>query len=132
MNVWVLVGRTAWSQLCQLRDWNLKVHPGNGLAVEIVVPCANSLIRNSAVSSLRPFRSEEALGLLQRSRLFFHHRLYGQNAVEAVAVLQKDEYPQHGRYQCRSNARRRECQVEGKDVIQLRRKHRKRERHKEA
>src|ERR1700722_11779943 len=69
---------------------------------------------------------------LQRSRLFLRRRLSSQKSVEAVAVLQKDQNPEHGCYQCRRNACRRKRQMKREDVIKLRRKQRKRERHKEA
>src|SRR4029077_6117973 len=54
---------------------------------------------------------------------WLHSRLRPEDALEAFAVLNEDQYPQYRGHQCRSNARRRKRQVKRKDVVELRRQH---------
>ena len=97
------------------------------------VPGTNPSIRNSAVSRPKTLRSEEALGLpCHEADYSCTQVLRLEGSLKFAAILQKDQDPEHRRYQCRSNARRRKRQMKRKDVVQLRRKHRERERHKEA
>src|SRR6266567_847861 len=49
-------------------------------------------------------------------------RFRAEDALEAFAVLKKDQYPQYRGHQSRSNARRRHRQVEREDVVELRSK----------
>ncbi len=51
-----------------------------------------------------------------------HRRLRGENALEAIAVLKEDQYPQYGGHQSRSNARRGKHQVKRENVVELCRK----------
>src|SRR5437899_5199953 len=55
-----------------------------------------------------------------------------EDALEAFAVLKKDQHPQYGCHQCRSNARRCHRQVKRKDVVELRGKQCQRKWHEKA
>src|SRR5580658_3968421 len=59
-------------------------------------------------------------------------RLRAEDALEALAVLIEDHYPQYTGHQSRRNARRRKRQVKRKDVVELRRQHCQRKWHEVA
>jgi hypothetical protein len=55
------------------------------------------------------------------ANLWLRRRLRAEDALEALAVLKEDQYPQCTGHQSARNARRRERQVKREDVVELRR-----------
>src|SRR5580700_2159644 len=69
--------------------------------------------------------------VLRRSS-WLRRRLRVEDALEAIAVLKEDEYPQYRGHQSRTNGRRRQRQVKRKDVVELRRQYCQGKRHEVA
>src|SRR5271154_2399949 len=66
-------------------------------------------------------RSKARARRLLRRNSWLRGRLRAEDAIEALAVLKEDQYPQYSCHQSRRNARRRKRQVKRKDVVELRR-----------
>src|ERR1700683_1017633 len=80
-----------------------------------------------------PARSKAwATHRLLRRNSWLRRRLRAEDALEALAVLKEDQYPQYRGHQSRRNARRRKRQVKRKDVVELRRQHCERKWHEVA
>src|SRR5271154_867805 len=74
-------------------------------------------------------RSKARARRLLRRNSWLRGRLRAEDAIEALAVLKEDQYPQYRCHQSRRNARRRKRQVKRKDVVEFRGQHCQRKRH---
>ncbi len=76
-------------------------------------------------------RSEEATRRLTAKSLSLKRRLRTEQAMEAIAITEEDQHPQHAGNECRRYPRRKR-QVKRKDVVKFRSKHGESQRDKEA